>query len=68
MTADIKYIEDKEGFVFFPVTHENGVVDNNGTLLSVKLATYVTEDELIRLTASEVETLLNLYGNASESE
>lgn len=36
-TASIKYIEDKNGAVFFPVAHENGVVDDNGTSLASKL-------------------------------
>lgn len=58
--AYIKYIEDKSGEVFFPVVHQNGVLDNDGTSLTTKLDTFVTEEELIRLTSTEVINLLNL--------
>ena len=34
---DIKYIKDNEGNNFFPVVHEKGVVDDNGTTLESKL-------------------------------
>lgn len=36
-TADIKYLEDKNGEVFFPVSHIGAVLDDNGTPLSVML-------------------------------
>lgn len=58
--AVIKYIEDKDGTVFFPVVHQNGVLDNNGTSLTTKLDSFVTEEELVRLTSTEVINLLNL--------
>lgn len=35
---DIKYIQDKGGEVFYPVTHESGVRDSNGTALPTKLS------------------------------
>lgn len=58
--AYIKYIEDKAGDVFFPVVHENGVIDNNGHSLASKLNTFVTEDQLTRLTTAEITNLLDL--------
>lgn len=36
-TVPINYVTDKEEEVFFPVTHENAVVDNNGVLLGTKI-------------------------------
>ena len=35
--AKIRYIEDKEGGIVLPVTHERGVVDSSGTTLETKL-------------------------------
>jgi hypothetical protein len=58
--AYIKYIEDKSGTVFFPVVHENGVIDDNGHSLASKLDTFITEDQLVRLTTTEITNLLNL--------
>lgn len=37
-TANIKYIEDKAGDVFFPVTHQGAVIDDNGIALNSALA------------------------------
>lgn len=37
MDRNIKYIKDTEGNDFFPVAHEKGVVDDNGTTLESKL-------------------------------
>lgn len=37
MSLDIKYIKDTEGNNYFPVVHEKGVVDDNGTTLESKL-------------------------------
>ena len=37
-TASIRYVEDKNGDVFFPVTHQRGVVDSDGTNLETALA------------------------------
>lgn len=34
----IKYITDKNGEVFYPVTHERGIRDSNGVTLTTKLA------------------------------
>ena len=36
-TAKIKYLEDEEGVVWLPVTHERAVLDNEGNTLEVKL-------------------------------
>lgn len=36
-TASIRYLKDKDDEVFFPVAHEKGVVDSNGTTLETKL-------------------------------
>lgn len=36
-TASIRYVKDKNDEVFFPVAHEKGVVDSNGTTLETKL-------------------------------
>lgn len=36
-TASIRYLKDKDEEVFFPVAHEKGVVDSNGTTLETKL-------------------------------
>lgn len=36
-TAKIKYLEDEEGVVWLPVTHERAVLDNEGTTLEAKL-------------------------------
>lgn len=36
---DIKYIKDNEGTNFFPVAHEKGIIDNNGTTLESKIGT-----------------------------
>lgn len=37
-TASIRYVEDKNGDVFFPVTHQRGVVDSDGNNLETALA------------------------------
>lgn len=37
-TASIRYVKDKNDEVFFPVTHERGVVDSNGINIVTKLA------------------------------
>lgn len=34
---DIKYIKDNQGNEFFPVVHENGVIDDNGVTLASKI-------------------------------
>lgn len=36
-TASIKYVRDRERYVFFPVTHERGVLDDRGVTLESKL-------------------------------
>ena len=35
--ADINYVKDKNDAVFFPVAHENGVIDDDGNTLATKL-------------------------------
>ena len=42
--AEIKELKDKEGngATFYPKTHENAVIDDNGTTLATKLSTIVT--------------------------
>lgn len=37
-TASIRYIENKDGDVFFPVTHQRAVIDSDGTNLETALA------------------------------
>lgn len=37
-TASIRYVEDKNGDIFFPVTHQRGVVDSDGNNLETALA------------------------------
>ena len=34
---DIKYSTDKHGNKYFPLAHEKGVVDDNGTTLETKI-------------------------------
>ena len=34
---DIKYSTDKQGNKYFPLAHEKGVVDDNGTTLETKI-------------------------------
>lgn len=58
--ARIKYETEKDGTVYFPVVHENGVLDDYGASLASKLQTFVKEEEMVRLTTSEITNLLNL--------
>ena len=39
-TASIQYVEDKNGDVFFPVAHVNGIVNNDGDTLNTILGRY----------------------------
>lgn len=38
--ASIKYVKDREDYVFFPVTHERAVLDDTGTTLETKLQAF----------------------------
>jgi len=42
--AEIKELKDKEGngATFYPKTHEDAVIDDNGTPLSTKLGSIIT--------------------------
>ncbi len=42
--ADLKYLEDKNGTVFLPITHFRAVRDSNGTNLETTLNTLVKQD------------------------
>lgn len=51
-TAKIRKIEDKEGVQFFPITHEQAVIDSNGVSLAQKISNIQTE-------IGDIETLLS---------
>lgn len=57
-TASIRYVEDKNGDVFFPVTHQRGVVDSDGnnleTTLSGKQDTLVSGTSIKTINGSSI--------------
>lgn len=60
MGLDIKYIKDTEGNNYFPVVHERGVVDDNGTTLESKLQS--KQDAI-----SDIDTIRNKANSAIQS-
>ena len=63
-TADIRYVKDKNNVVFFPVTHENGVVDDNGSTIGSKISYIHNNYEK----TSDLTNDLRLQFNAGSSE
>lgn len=60
MSLDIKYIKDTEGNNYFPVVHERGVVDDNGTTLESKLQS--KQDAI-----SDIDTIRSKANSAIQS-
>lgn len=65
---DIKYIKDNEGTNFFPVAHEKGIIDNNGTTLESKIGTLndamsSKADKATTYTKAEVNNLIPSVDN-----
>lgn len=79
--ADIKYIKDSNDTVFFPVAHEKGVIDDNGTTLNSKIeeiqALYnaLTKTDIVVVESSnwplstlEKNTIYRVTGTSSYSD
>ena len=62
---DIKYVKDNAGNNFFPLVHEKGVVDNNGTTLESKLQQ--KQDEITTVTVNVDNSTGIPSGSASMS-
>lgn len=68
---DIKYIKDNEGTNFFPVAHEKGIIDNNGTTLESKIGTLndamsSKADKATTYTKAEVNNLIPSADNDTQ--
>lgn len=44
--ADLKYLEDKNGTMFLPITHFRAVRDSNGVNLETTLNTYTKQSDI----------------------
>lgn len=62
---DIKYVKDNAGNNFFPLVHEKGVVDDNGTTLETKLQQ--KQDEITTVTVNVDNSTGIPSGSASMS-
>lgn len=64
-TADINYIEDKNGNVFFPVTHVGAVIDDDQTPLNVTLEEKVSSssyDNIVSMSKTDFDALATKDG------
>jgi len=54
-TAPIRFVKDKNDNVFYPITHEKAIRDNDGVVLETKLASMIRSSDANNIEIMEQE-------------